>query len=130
MSTLRAFFESLKSAFCGICFGLEERSMQIHTAFAILVLLLAACLKLDTLSWFIILILIGLVWTAELFNTAIEELADLLVKENFVPGEATKKARDVSAGAVLILAIVAALIGTVIFGVRVFQIFGWSCPLW
>jgi diacylglycerol kinase (ATP) len=56
---------------------------------------------------------IGIVWIAEAVNTAIEALADRITREN---DDAIRRAKDVAAGAVLLAAITAAIIGLLILG--------------
>ena len=67
------------------------------------------------MEWVIVLFLIGAVITAELFNTAIEEICNLATVKLKLRYSDTKVHRDLAAGAVLVIAVVAALIGMVIF---------------
>jgi diacylglycerol kinase len=69
-------------------------------------------LHISKIEFIIILICIGLVWSAELFNTALEHIVDKITNEQAVWARKTK---DASAGAVLILAIVALVIGIIIW---------------
>lgn len=94
-----------------------QRNAVIHFAAAIGVTLLAVVLKLSTAEWILLVMAIALVIAAELFNTAIEYLIDLLSPEFH---EKAGKAKDIGAGAVLICAVAAAIIGLVIFIPRLF----------
>ncbi len=115
MSKLIKFFKAFAYASKGIISGFKERNMKFHGLAAILVILAGWRLDISDLEWFIVLVLMGLVWSAELVNTSIEELCDLVRDELNLEYKATQRARDTAAGAVLVLAIVATLIGLTIF---------------
>lgn len=89
--------------------------MKFHGLAALLVITLGFIVKLNQKEWITILVLIGLVWAAELINTAVEELANLVRDELELDYQATTRARDTAAGAVLVLAIVAAIVGLIVF---------------
>ena len=109
----KKLIHSFKYAFSGIGSVLKkEQNMKIHFLIMILVILAGIFLKLSKLEWIICIILIGLVLSAELFNTTIEIVVDMITLEK---DERAKNAKDISAGAVLILAISAAIIGLIIF---------------
>ena len=86
--------------------------MKIHILIMILVILAGIILKIDALDWIILIIMISLVISAELFNTTIETVVDMITKEK---NEKAKIAKDVAAGAVLVLAIGSVIIGLIIF---------------
>ncbi|MDQ6421113.1 diacylglycerol kinase family protein [Paenibacillus sp. LHD-117] len=113
------FFRSVLLALSGIGFAIRtQRHMQIHCVAAIIVIGLGCVLSLDAVQWCMILIAIGLVVTAELINTAIEQAVDLAS-----PGRhpLAKAAKDVAAGAVLAAAIVAIAIGLIVLGPPLWQ---------
>lgn len=89
-----------------------EQNVRIHTIAAIAVIILAAYFQISTLEFIIILLAIGLVITAEVVNTVIEDLLDLIH-----PGHhpVVGRIKDALAGAVLIAAIIAATVGLLIF---------------
>lgn len=89
-----------------------ERNMKIHVLAMVLVVILGIYLKLNQIEWCIIVISIALVISAELFNTAIETLVDMVSPEK---NPNAKLVKDISAAAVLALAIGAAVAGTIIF---------------
>ena len=89
-----------------------ERNMKIHVLAMICVIVLGLVLKLSKIEWFICIILISLVISAELFNTAIETIVDMISPEK---NDKAKLAKDISAAAVLALAIGAFVIGIIIF---------------
>jgi len=111
----RKFFKSFDYAITGIIFGFKERNMKIHGLVAVVVIGVGWCLNLSLAEWSIILILIGLVFTAELINTSIEELANVVKKNNNDDYEVTKTTRNLAAGAVLVMAIISAVVGLLIF---------------
>ncbi len=70
-------------------------------------------LRLDALRWSILTVMIGAVLVGETINTAVEALVDLLAPQFH---ERAKVAKDVSAGAVLLLGITAVVVGLLILG--------------
>ena len=89
-----------------------ERNMKIHTIATILVIALGIYLKLTVMEWCIITVAISLVIGAELFNTALETIVDMVSPEK---NPKAKLAKDISAAAVLALSIGAAIVGGLIF---------------
>lgn len=125
-SKLNKFFRAFPNAFNGIVSGFKERNMRFHGVAAVFVLLAGWIIGLDRLEWFVVYILIALVWAAELINTAVEELANIVRDELKLEWGVTRRARDTAAGAVLVLSIMAALLGVGIFLVRILELLGWS----
>ena len=110
---MKKLLKSFKYAFDGIYTGIkEEQNMKIHITIMILVIIFGIMLKISKTEWIICIILFGLVISMELINTAIENTVDLVTKEK---NEQAKIAKDVAAGAVLVSAIVAVIIGLIIF---------------
>jgi len=64
-------------------------------------------------------LVIGLVWTAEIFNTAMEVMVDMVSPEHSQGGKVIK---DISAGAVLISALISVLVGILIFGPKLISV--------
>ena len=89
-----------------------ERNMKIHFIIMLLVILLGVLLKIDKYEWLICIICFALVIGGELFNTAIEVVVDIAMPYR---NEKARIAKDISAGAVLVLAIASAIIGLIIF---------------
>ena len=89
-----------------------ENNARIHLLACILVIIAGYWFKISATEWCLIVISIGLVWSAEAINTAIEKLADVVSSE-YHP--AIKDVKDLAAAGVLILAISAAIVGGVIF---------------
>jgi len=104
---------SFKYAFSGINQALiSEPNLKIHVILALLVVITGLLLHISRVDWMIIILLIGLVISVELTNTAIEVVVDSFTKKEH-PG--AKLAKDVSSGAVLVVAITAAILGIFIF---------------
>lgn len=104
---------SFKYAFKGFFTSFKtERNMKIHVFIMIIVIMMGYFLKISTIEWLICIILFGVVISAELFNTAIENLVDMVTSYR---NEKARIVKDVSAGAVLVLAICAFIIGLIIF---------------
>ena len=83
---------------------------------AILVITMAIYLKVSVMEWIVLIFCIGLVLMAECFNTAIEILVDLVSPD---PHPLAGKVKDVSAGAVLLIALSTLAIGILIFGPKI-----------
>ena len=106
-------WRSIRTAWQGLIFTLQtEPNARIHGAVAGLVLILAGLFKVARWEWALILVMIGLVWSAELFNTALEVLVDYVSPEQ---KEFAKVCKDVSAAGVLITVLTAVAVGVVIF---------------
>lgn len=104
---------SFKYAFEGIITTIkEERNMFIHFLIAIIVVITGIYVRLSLNEWFICLLLFALVFSLELINTAIENTVDLVATKK---NKKAKIAKDAAAGAVLIAAIFASIIGIIIF---------------
>lgn len=116
MFTTHKFLKSFDYAWQGIIAGFRQRNMKIHGSIALFVLSGGIFLRFALWQWLAVIILVGLVFTAELFNSSIEELADVVKSHNKLDYPATKAVRDLAAGAVLVVSITAALAGLLIFG--------------
>ncbi|MCC3356681.1 diacylglycerol kinase family protein [Bacillus sp. REN16] len=90
----------------------SERNLQIHFLFSIIVVICGFLFQITKVEWMVILVLIGGMFSIEMINTAVEKVVDLVTNE-FHP--LAKKAKDIAAGAVLIYAIIAVIIGLIIF---------------
>ena len=119
MKHLKKFVKGFVYASRGIIDGFEGRNMKFHGLATVAVVILGFIFKLNITEWMIILILIALVWSAELVNSSIEDLSNIVRDTNKLTYAATKKARDLAAGSVLIIAIVAAIIGLFVFFINI-----------
>ncbi|MFB4164885.1 diacylglycerol kinase family protein [Alteribacillus sp. JSM 102045] len=117
----RRFFRSFKYASRGIVHVLcREQNMQLHTAAAVLVAVIAFVLQIPLTHWMILILVIGGVFSLEIMNTAIERTVDLVTDE-YHP--LAKLAKDISAAAVFVFSIAAVIIGILIFYEPVLSIF-------
>lgn len=109
----KKLINSFKYAFAGIFTSVKsERNMFIHVSIMLLVIICGIIFKINLSEWKTCIILFGLVLSAELINTAIETTIDLCMPDIHPKA---KLAKDTAAGAVLVLAIVAAIEGLMIF---------------
>lgn len=105
--------KSLQHAFSGVVHCvLKERNMRIHITAACITFVLAWRLNLDRNELLILCLTVASVLVAEIFNTSIEALVDLVSPE-FHP--LAKLAKDAAAGAVLLAALTSLIIGYVLF---------------
>ena len=113
--------KSFYHAFAGIFATIQtERNIKIHLGFVTLVLIAGFALRISITEWMLVLTLFGLVLALELVNTAVESTVDLVTEERH---PLAKKAKDAAAGAVLIAAINAAIIGCIIFVPKLLALF-------
>lgn len=90
----------------------EEPNARVHLLATVVVLILALYLKATPIEWALLMIVMGMVWAAEIFNTAIERIMDF-ISPRIDPK--VKLIKDMSAAAVLVCAILAAAVGLIIF---------------
>ena len=115
-------YKSFGYAFQGIFNTIRtERNIKIHCVAAILVTILGIWLQISKTEWMICFILFGLILALELVNTAVEATVDLFTEER---KPLAKKAKDAAAGAVLVAAIFAAVIGILIFIPKLLEVAG------
>ena len=109
-------------AFRGIKLGIRgQSSFFVHFFFAALVVAAAVVLQCELWQWCVLVGCIGLVLTAELFNSALEMLFRGLDEET---RERAWPALDIGSGAVLMASITAAVIGAMIFVARLLVLVG------
>lgn len=118
---IKKFMTGFYYAGNGILAGFQERNMRIHGIAAIVVIMAGIVYGLSKWEWIVVMALIGMVWLAELINSSIEELANIVRDSNKLSYEATKYSRDLAAGAVLVVAIVSGIIGVIIFWPKIFN---------
>jgi diacylglycerol kinase len=109
----RSRSDSFRFAFSGLASLLKyEYNARIHLIAAAVAVIAGLILKIDLTEWCFIVIVIGIVFLTELLNTSLEALGDAVDPEL---NERIKKAKDYSAGAVLISAIISVIVGGFIF---------------
>lgn len=107
---MRRFIKSLAYALSGICAAFKsEQSFRLHILALAAAVAMGLYLKLSLTAWGFVIFAIGFVLVAELLNTALERLGDEAA--NGEQKQIIKKAKDTAAGAVLISALTALVIG-------------------
>ena len=113
---------SFKAAFEGISSTYKkEQNIKIHTIISLIVVLGGFIFKINYIEWLVCLVLIGFVMMAEFFNTSIEYVVDL-ASPDIHP--LAKAAKDTASAGVLMMAIISALIGCVIFIPKIIEFVG------
>jgi diacylglycerol kinase (ATP) len=120
---LLSFLKGFGYAFRGIFFVItSERNMKIHLFISVVVVAAAWFFQLNVVEWMVCLLCIAMVLAAEIINTAIENTIDLVSPDYHI---LARNAKDVAAGAVLVLAIFSAIIGCIIFVPKVIEYFSY-----
>lgn len=114
------FIVSMGHALDGISYVTShEKNFRIEIAFAIMVTIASLILKVSLIEWAILVLVIGMVLALEMINTAIERCVDLVTKDY---KELAKIAKDVAAGAVLVMSMFSVMIGILIFLPKIIKI--------
>lgn len=114
--------KKFRSAFLGIKdLILYDQAIRIHLAIALIVCVAGWFFNISVIEWLVIVLCIGIVFVAEAFNSAIEKLCDL-VEGHY--NSRIKTIKDISAGSVLIAAIISAIAGLIIFLPKLMKMFG------
>ena len=110
----RNIFESFRFAFSGLWYALRtQRNTRIHLTIAAAVVVLGVYLELSYVQWAVVTLTIGFVLVSEMLNTVAETLVDL-ISPGYHP--LAKIVKDVTAGAVLLAAIVSIVVGLLVLG--------------
>lgn len=111
--SVKAFIKSFQHAFCGILTSFViGRNIKVHYIAAVVAILSGLYFGISKIEFLVILLVSSQVICLEMINTAIERTIDLVTSDYHVYA---KIAKDVAAGAVLVAAIVATIIGGSIF---------------
>ena len=117
----RDLVSSLEFALTGILTAFkEERNMRKHAVTALVVILAGFVFQVSRIEWLFLLLSIFLVVAFEIINSAIENVVDLASHYHF--SMLAKKAKDMAAGAVLVVSLLAAVIGALIFLPRIWDL--------
>lgn len=117
----KSWVESLNCAIEGILWAVKsERHLRYHFLAALAVLFLALFYRVNALEFFLLILAAILVIFAELINTAIEALVDLVTDEYH---DLAKRAKDVAAGAVLVTSVGAVILGYLVLSGYIFPLF-------
>ncbi|WP_416207860.1 diacylglycerol kinase family protein [Enterococcus sp. HY326] len=117
----RQFISSLEFALQGIrTVYKEEANMRKHTLLGTLAILAGIIFRLNASEWRWLLLVIFLVIIVEIINTAFENVVDMVTDFHFHP--IGKRIKDMAAGAVLITASFAVIVGAFIFLPKIWQL--------
>ena len=110
---LASVLRSFGPALVGLAWSLKtQRNLQVHAIATALVVGFGLWLQLVAWEWCVVMLAVGLVWVAELLNTALEMLADRVSMEREEP---IRRVKDAAAAAVLLAALAALGVGLVVF---------------
>lgn len=113
MHFLRRVYQKFLHSFTGLHVAFTtDNSFKAHLVFSVLAIGLGVWLGPDLTGWALITLAIGLVFVAELFNTAIEYLVRMFTTEYH---ELAEKLLDISAGAVLFASFTALVLAALVF---------------
>lgn len=111
-------FTAFRCAFSGMaCLVRTQRHAKFDLAATIVVFAGAAIVRVSSLEWCALVLAIGMVWTAEALNTALEFLADAVCPDHNLN---VGRSKDIAAGGVLIAAFAAAAVGMLIIVPKLF----------
>ena len=114
------FFEALKNSINGLIYAIkEQKNLKFKLFIALIVMILSIVLKINKIEILFVCISICFVVFAEIVNTSIEKVVDLVTEEY---NEKAKLAKDIAAGAVIISSLNAVIIGMIIFGDKIINI--------
>ena len=106
---LKSFGFAIRGFVGAVC---DEGHLRFHLVAAVYVLVFSLFYHFSAVQTAVLVILIALVIAAELFNTAIEKACDAITKEQ---NEHIKRAKDISAGAVLVMSVAAVIVAVIFF---------------
>ncbi len=115
------FIAGFGHAFRGLWYAIRtQRNVRVHVSFAVLAILLGIVLHISAVEFAMVFVAITGVFIAEMFNTVFELCIDL-ASPDYHP--MAKIAKDVAAGAVLLSAMLAVVIGLLVFGPHLWGLF-------
>jgi len=98
----------------------QEPNARIHCIITVLVVAAGFFFRISATEWIGVVLSIGLVISAEAFNTALERLADVVQPER---DERIRDVKDLAAAAVLLCALAAAAVGAIVFLPKIIALF-------
>jgi diacylglycerol kinase len=99
----------------------EEQNLKIQTLASLVVLILGIYFSISRTEWIVLTLVVCLVLTAEITNSAVERITDVLKPRI---NTYVKEIKDIMAAAVLMSSIAAVIVGVIIFWPYVYKIFG------
>jgi len=120
--SLSSRVKSFRHAFSGLAdLVRHEHNARIHLVIFLVVISAGIIFRISSIEWISIIIASGLVFISECFNTAIENISDLITDEL---NENIRRAKDVAAAGVLMAAIISVIVGLFVFLPHIFNITG------
>jgi diacylglycerol kinase (ATP) len=117
----KRLLKSFKHAFSGVYYALKyNQNLRIHFFVSFLVILASIYFNVNAFEMGILGIMILLVLSAEMINTAIEEMTNLITNEHRLEA---KIAKDVAAGMVLLTSLGSIIVGTLVFIPHILKLF-------
>ena len=111
--SVRKRIKSFSYAFAGLkVLFREEHNARIHAVAAVLTVAMGFLFRISPMEWIVVVIVIGMVFAAEIINSSIERTADFVKAER---DDRERDIKDLGAAAVLVCAIAAAVVGIIIF---------------
>jgi diacylglycerol kinase (ATP) len=118
---LKSRLGSFKFAFKGLWLLLRnEHNSRIHFFAALIAIAMGFFLKINLVEWSVLVIVIGIVFISELFNSSLETISDIVDSEW---NEKIRNAKDYAAAAVLVAAIISLVAGGIIFIPKLLNLF-------
>lgn len=99
---------------------IEEHNARIHIAIVIAVVTAGFLLKISNTEWLVICMLIALVFSLEIINSAIENICDYISPQW---NEVIKKIKDLAAAAVFVSSVISVICGIIIFLPKLYNLF-------
>lgn len=116
----RPFVDAFADAIDGLGHAvLQQPNFRIQLAIAVVAIAGAGLLHFDARSWELVIVLIGFVLAAELFNTCLEHVIDLIQPDTH---PLARSAKHAGAAAVLVSSVVAAIVGAILYGQALAQL--------
>ena len=97
----------------------EEHNARIHLFATVCVIVAGILFKISLLEWVAVAFAIGLVFSFEIMNTSVENIADFICPER---DDRIKRIKDLAAAAVLVSAITAAVVGLLVFVPKIIEL--------
>ena len=120
--SLKRFFNSFKHSFAGLDYTVKnEQSILVMTIATIFAVILGITFKITPLEWVLMVMIIGIVLSCELLNTAVEAVVDLVSPEIH---PLAKIAKDTASAAVFICSLISFIIACFIFIPKIIEM-GW-----
>ncbi len=114
---IRKHHISFKNAFSGVFWAVKTQpNFRVHLSLALLAIFLGRYFQISSVQWILLIFTIFWGLAAEMINTAIESVCDLVTKQQH---QEIKIAKDVAAGMMLVVALGTVCVGLMIFGPKI-----------